>query len=271
MNSKTLFGSKEISRHLSNFLLAQSSILKGVVNQKLDKRAEEVKVVLASACNTATAIAELGKKEEYFYNEAVMLSRSFIEKTINFCYLMVCDDKDFEKFVLHALYKSYKNLDRSRWTEKQKLSIKFKGKTDIENNPKLKKALKFFPKDKMNWTKLDINKRVNYIGKKTDINIGIFLLNTLSIYSDASEALHGSLYGCSFHTFAFDPTIDHTNNEEVDKNLQKNITLLYWQLGAMIHEVIKFLNKKNKLQEFLEGSSKNNENTLEIMKKIVKI
>ena len=39
-------------------------------------------------------------------------------------------------------------------------------KTDIENNPKLKKALKFFPKDKMNWTKLDINKRVNYIGKK---------------------------------------------------------------------------------------------------------
>jgi hypothetical protein len=39
----------------------------------------------------------------------------------------------------------------------------------------------------------------------------------------------------------------------------------------MIHEVIKFLNKKNKLQEFLEGSSKNNENTLEMMKKIVKI
>ena len=139
MNSKTLFGSKEISRHLSNFLLAQSSILKGVVNQKLDERTEEVKIVLASACNTATAIAELGKEEEYFYNEAVMLSRSFIEKTINFCYLMVCDDKDFEKFMLHALYKSYKNLDRSRWTEKQKLSIKFKGKTDRENNPKLKK------------------------------------------------------------------------------------------------------------------------------------
>jgi len=271
MDSKTLFGSKEISKHLNNFLLSQSSILKGVVSQKLDKRAEEVKIVLASGCNTVTAIAELGRKEEYFYNEVVMLSRSFIEKIINFCYLMVCDDKDFEKFMLHPLYKSYKNLDRSRWTKKQKLSIEFKGKMDIEKNPTLKKALRIFPKDKMNWTNLDINKRVNYIGEKTDINVGIFLLNTLSIYSDASEALHGSLYGCSFHTFAFDPTIDHANKEEVEKNLQKNITLLYWQLGAMIHEVVKFLSKKNNLQEFLEGSSKNNENTLRIMKKIVKI
>jgi len=271
MNSKTLFGSKELSKYFHNFLLAQSSILKGVVSQKLNKRAEEVKVVLASACNTATAIAELGKKEEYFYNEAVMLARSFIEKIINFCYLMVCDDEDFEKFVLHALYKSYKNLDRCRRTEKYNLGIKFTGKIDIEKNPNLKKALELFPKDKMHWTKLDINKRVNCIGKKTDINIGIFLLDTLSIYSDASEALHGSLYGCSFHTFVFDPTIDHTNKEEVEENLQKNITLLYWQLGSMIHEVIKFLDKKNKLQELLKGSSKNNEQALKIMKEIFKI
>ena len=102
MDSKTLFGSKELSKRFRNFLIAQSSILKGVVNQKLDKRAAEVKIVLASACNTATAITELGKKEEYFYNETVMLARSFIEKIINFCYLMICDEEDFEKFILHV-------------------------------------------------------------------------------------------------------------------------------------------------------------------------
>ncbi len=269
-SEKNLFGSQEISKHLNNFLLAQATILKGVVNQRLSRRANEVKIVLASACNTATAIAKLGAENEFFYNEAVMLSRSFIEKIINFCYLMVCSNEDFEKFMLHALYKSYQNLDKNRHTEKMKIGVKFKGKDkiNIEKNPKLKKALILFPKKKMNWTKLDINQRVKYIDQKTDMNTGIFLLNTLSIYSDASEALHGSLYGCSFHTFAYDPTIDHEDKEEVNENLQKNVTLLYWQLGAMIHEVIKLLNTENDLQKLFQGSLENNQNTLKIMKKI---
>ena len=267
----TLFGSIEISQHFNKFLYSQTTILKGVVNEKLNKKAEDVKIVLASVCNTATAIVTLGDRTDYFYNESVMLSRSVIEKLINFCYLMCCDESSYEKFVMHALYKSYHNLNKEKFTEKQKLKMEFKGKDEIviDENKNLKRALELFPKKKMSWTKLDVNKRVNLIDQKTNINTGIFLLNTLSIYSDASEALHGSLYGCSFHTFAYDPTIDHKNKAEVNINLQKNITLLYWQLGSMIHEVIKLLNNSNNIYELFNGSEKNNNNALEIMEKIM--
>ncbi len=265
-----IFGSKELSKYFNGFLLAQCSLMYGLFKKKLRGRAEEIKIILGSACSTTTAITKLGEEPEYFYAETVMLARSFIEKIVNFCYLLVCEDKDFKKFLLHPLYKAYKNLSRSRKTEKEEMRIKFSGKIDLEKNPSLKRALTLFPKDRMSWTDLSIDKRVNYISKKTDINIGMFLLNTLSIYSDASEALHGSLYGCSFHTFAYDPTINHKNKEEVDVNLQKNLTLLYLQLGSMIHEVVKFLSKENNISDILNGSTKNDKNTVEIMKAAMK-
>lgn len=87
------FGSKELSEHFNGFLFAQTTILKGVFDHKLKGRAREVIVLLGSACSTASAIAKLGKDADYFYCETVMLARSFIEKIINFCYLLVCEDK----------------------------------------------------------------------------------------------------------------------------------------------------------------------------------
>lgn len=270
-NSELKFGSQEVSEIFNQFLLTQTIILKSVLDTKLIKKAKEIVIILASACNTSTAIIELGKKTDYFYNETVMLSRAFIEKIINFCYLMICDSDEYEKFILHALYKSYQNLDRERFTSNKKVSILFNGKSqiDLNDNPKLKRALELFPKKRMNWTKKDINKRINLIDERTNLNIGIFLLNTLSIYTDASEALHGSLYGCSFHTFAYDPKIDHSNKKEVNINLQKNISLIYLQLGSMIHETITLLNQFNDINKFFDSSNKNNKDAIELLEKVM--
>ena len=101
------------------------------------------------------------------------------------------------------------------------------------------------------------------------MNIGLFMLNTLSIYDDASESLHGTMYGCSYHTWAYDPSINHLDKEAVKENTLKNITLLCWQLGEMLNETVALLSKNNDLSEFVKASNENSKNTLNIMKAII--
>ncbi|HEB13488.1 MAG TPA: hypothetical protein ENI13_00735, partial [candidate division CPR3 bacterium] len=196
---KKLFGTKDLTKQLHDFLLAESNLIKGVFSQKLDSKAEQIKVVLASCCNTATAIAKLCKNSEYFYAEAIVLARAFIEKIINFCYLLICDEEEFNKFLKHTVQKSYRKLDRSTQVGTLKLGMKFQGKIDIDSNPLLKEALEEFTsekgKEKTRWTTKNLEKRIEIIFQRTSLNIGIFMLNTLSIYEDASETLHGTLYG----------------------------------------------------------------------------
>lgn len=270
MNKKTkLFGTKELNKQLCGFLLAESSLIKGVLSQKLDSRTEQIKVVLASCCNTATAIAKLCENSEYFYAEAVVLARAFIEKVINFCYLLICDEEEFNDFLKHTIQKSYRKLDRSIQVGTLKLDMKFQGQMDLNSNPILKEALAEFTsakgKEKTHWTTKNIEKRIEILSQRTNLNIGIFMLDTLSIYEDASETLHGTLYGCSYHTWAYEPNINHKNPQEVEKNTQKKISLLFLQSGSLFHEAISLLNEKNKISEILVASQENIKNAVELL------
>ena len=273
MNIKReLFGTKELTKHLQGFLLAESSLVKGLLSQELDSRTNQIKVVLGSCCQSATAIAKLCENSEYFYAEAIVLARGFIEKIVNFCYLLVCDEDEFNRFLKHTVQKSYRKLDRSIRVSGVELNVKFNGKIDINSNPLLKEALEEFTsekgKEKTHWTTVNLENRIRLLAQRTKLNIGIFLLNTLSIYEDASESLHGTLYGCSFHTWAYEPNIDYTNSAEVERNTQKKISLLFLQLGSLFHEAIILLSEKNEIQEVLKGSKENNKNALKLMKSL---
>jgi len=192
--------SKLYLTELRKFFWCQLTILKGLWNAKLKGRAEEIKIVIGSSCCTGWAIYELGGDYERYYTEMMMLARSFIEKIINFCYVMVCDEKEYKKFLLHPLYRAYHQMEKSKYAGNVKLEIKFSERHLIKNNPKISEALKLFSESnpRLNWTDKNLDKKVAVLKTKTNVNIGIFLMNTLTIYNTASEALHGSLYGCSF-------------------------------------------------------------------------
>lgn len=255
---------------LGKHLLAELGILNGFWKVELTDRANEVKIVVMSACSTGNAIYLLSKSPEFFYSETIMLARSFIEKITNFCYLQVCDDKEFERFLLHPLYRAFHNSNRSKYVGKHIIGLKYSGKDRMKNGPKMKRALHIFSdvNPRMSWSKLNVDQKIAIIAEKAKVSPEFFLMNTLVVYSDASEALHGSLYGCALPTGAYTPGENHKDPERAKENLLKNTALLYVQMGSLIHELLKLFSDNDDIKPIIESSKKNHELAIAVMKLI---
>ena len=93
----------------------------------------------------------------------------------------------------------------------------------------------------------------------------IFLINLFHIYDDASEALHGTLYGSAFRTWQFTPTKSN-DLEYLDKYTRKNTTFLLWQLSCLFHEAIVLISEKNDIDYLLKKSKQNQSDATELMK-----
>lgn len=261
-NLTTLVESLRIA--LENELL----IFKGLLESPLSPRGAELKVLVASICTTGGAISQLEKHPEYFFTESTMLARAFIEKTVNLCYLMLCDDSQFKKYFSHVYYRAYHNWEREKYAGEKKVGLRYLGKSILRNHLKVSAALQEFSETdhRHKWSKLNIDEKVTFIGAHSDVAIEFFLMNTLTIYSDASEALHGSLYGCTFHIGASDPGLAQHNPEAVTESVYKKTALLIAQVSSMLDETIKLMSGKDSQQ-----SKKSNEVlkvTLGIMKEI---
>ncbi len=270
---RQIFGDKDLTKHLNGFLLAQAGILKGASkSRKLTGRFDEMRVVLMSSVGVAIAITRLGTED--MLNESTMLTRALLERLINFCYLMVCEEDEYEKYKAHSLQKSYRKLDRQITAGEHSFRVKYTGEIDVDSIPELKKALSQFTGsrggEKTRWTDVDLSERVILIGEKSDIDERKWLLALLSFYEDASEALHGTLYGSVFHTGFYEPGFNREDTEAIERNAQMKLTLLYWQMGDIIADVITFLGEKNGLSDFLKKSQENAKKTTEIMSFILK-
>lgn len=268
------FGSRMLTDNLNNYLLAKASIIIGLVREKiLEGRAREVAAAILSTMSTAIAIAKLGRTDE-FYNECVMLARGFFERIVNICYLLVCDDDKFEEYRLHTRQKAYRKLEQEFYAGDEKICSKFGGKKDLECHPEIQEALKKFStnsgKEKKRWPDMSIPDRIKLIGDRSKTNISMFLLYQVLFYTDASEALHGSFYGLTFHTGAYEPNINHKNKAEIRANLQKNFTVLFWFSGELIHKLLVILSQDNNISEQLKYSTENSNNSYEIMEKVLK-
>ena len=109
---------------------------------------------------------------------------------------------------------------------------------ELKKIPIVQEALTMFSEinGHLRWTKKTLNERIAVIkewGKLLDV---FFTINKLQYYSDASEALHGSLYGCTYDVGVFDPDFYNTKEEELDKKLYKDSTCILLHLGMLIHE-----------------------------------
>jgi len=272
--AEIIFGSADVRRKLKGFLWSQSGIVYNLTKIELSERAENLKIILGSCCQTATAIALLSESPDYFLGECIVLARAFLEKIINFCYLQVCDQEDYDKYISYTVQKSYRKLDRSVTIGEMKLGIKFIGEIDIDSNPLLKKGLEDFTtekgREKTRWTNKNIEDRIKIICERSKIKPGCLIISLLSIYEDASEALHGTLYGCGFPTGVFIPSFDKENPSELKKYIEKQTALLLWELGIMFHQAILLLGEKNSIEDLIKKSTNNYERSFELMEKALK-
>lgn len=268
-----LFGTKEATKLFIDFMLAETSILKGIVHKGFsNKRLSQIKVVIASIVNNSTAIAMLSEKS--LLNESTMLARSFLERLINCCYLMVCSEEEYQKYFFYSSQKSYRKLDRKITIDDKTVSMRFAGKVNLDANPELKAALEEFTGvkggEKTRWTNTSIEDRVALVSQKTKINASLLMLSLLSVYEDASEALHGTFYGATFHIGHHLPEFKRNDLDGNIRREQKNISLLCVNCGSLIDELIQVIGGLEDIQDFVKKSKHNTKTAVKLMDAVMK-
>jgi hypothetical protein len=251
---------------------AKLNLISAVYKGSLTGRLEETKVVGVSVRSTGGAICELSRKPDYFFAEMTMLSRSFLEKIVNLCYLLVCDDDDYKGFFLHPYYKTYHNFDKKKTAGQETVFLKFSGKDQLRNHPKIIEALQHFSADnsRLNWSKKSVDEKVVIIRDRSKIKVAFFLINTLMIYSNASEALHGTLLGCTFHIGLFEPGMDYRNIDSVKAKVFKETALLFAQLSSITAETLKLISSIQPIGDELEKIEHLEKRSIEVMMDIFK-
>lgn len=263
-----LFGAKECTELFINYLQAQSSILMGATSRPFgDSRTKELKIVLGSITQTATSIAILSRHS--FSNEATMLARSFIEKAVNFCYLMVCSEEEYQNYVQYSRQKMFRKLDRKIELGGARVGLSIAEKDKIKISPELQASLDKFTGEKggekTRWTRKTINERLEKVAKKKIVNTGIFMLALLSVFEDASEALHGTFYGCAFHTGFHLPEFKKGDKESATRREQKNLSILCVNCGAIITDIIGMINIRDNVKDFYVKAEENTNKTVKLM------
>lgn len=257
---------KKYHNEATQFFTSQLIMLKEIIPKITDERQSNAALLLISCTQTGAALIQLANQTDSFTSESVMLSRAFMEKITNFCYVSICDEKEYRAFILHPIYKHYHNVGSIQREDDINLDqLEESVKVRTEKQEKLKQisivqeALKMFSDTKpyLNWTNKKLHERIEVIAKWGKLMDVFFTLSKLQYYSDASEALHGSLYGCTYRLGVFDPDFDRNKPEELDKKLYKENACVLLDLGMLIHEAFTLISYSADIKE-MWGHSYNN-------------
>ena len=247
-----------------HFFEAELMLLKEAIPKITDDRILKTATLLISGGQTGGAFLQLASQIEYFSGASVMLARSFMETVINFCYASICDEKEYRAFILHPIYKYYHNVGHHIMDEindyntyQEHVDALIKKQEKLKTVPIIQEALAMFSETKPNltWTKKSMNERIKALEKWGKFLDPFFYLAKLQYYSDASEALHGSLYGCTYDLGISD--FDYTNKEKINKKLYKDNACMILYLGMLIHESLTLIKYSNDIQDIWEYSYKN--------------
>jgi hypothetical protein len=175
-------------------------------------------------------------------NQAYIVSRALLERVTNFCFLQLCTDADFSDYVDYSLNKAGRSLDRSIEANGQvKARIVLSG-GDFGLPPEIGAAIAKFTsergREKTRWTNVSLPDRAAVIEAKLG-STGLFM-SLLTIYADASEALHGTLYGAAFHLGAYEAQPPH-DQASLDRHRYETLSALYLMAGGSIDTLFALL------------------------------
>ena len=265
--------------HASMFSFeAEIFLLKKLWKLDINLRINQIKALLLSSSSTWWVIIFCWKNPLYFSSEWLMLSRAFIEKIINFIYLLSCTQDEYDRFLLHPYYRQYHNFSQKKEAWNISIWISFSWLDEYKKIPVVKRALAVFSETnaRLDWSAYSIHNKVKVIGENGLWNIVTFLLSTLTIYTNSSEALHWSFYWVAQHLWVFDPTINSKDEELVYENVLRNLILIFANLTFLSHEVFLSINKiefenKDKFSELYDMSSWLLDPQFNILKSMTKI
>lgn len=172
-------------------------------------------------------------------NQCYVISRALLERVSNLSYLLYASEEEYSSFVDYTKNKAARSLSRKIEIDGiEKVSLKFSS-GNYQFSEDYCKAVDGFTspngREIPRWTKLNIDKRADFLDKKSGKNL---LLHVLMIYSDASEALHGTLYGALFHLGVFVPGNDLDSQASLDKQKFNSLSFLYFMASTAISTLL---------------------------------
>jgi len=271
-NKKVKWGTKEFTNHLFQYYSKQSELLEELykyqfeeLKKKPNERVDSLYLLLYSMHDTAQSVGMLAMNQKI--NESYMLARALLEKIINYIFLLYCDEEDYRRYLLYTKQKSYSNLNKSIRVGELIAELKWTGNFDLDSDPELKKAVDLFTSEKgksiKRWTNKNIVKLLPLIEQRSDVDIRPLMLSVLAIYDDASEALHGTLYGTIFQIGLFSGGNIKTKKQMIS-SVHGQLSLLFLSLGSCIDSLIGAINKVFSIEE-LKVRSKENLDSLKVL------
>lgn len=257
---------KHYHQEAIKFFSSELMMLQEVISKITDERQLKATVLLMSCTQTGAALLQLANQTDSFTTESIMLSRAFMEKITNFCYVSICEEKEYRAFILHPIYKHYHyvgSIKREDSIDFAHLEDEAKARKEkqeeLKKNPVMHEALQIFSEKnaKLNWSKKTLDQRIQVLEKWGKFFDVFFKLSKIQYYADASEALHGSLYGCSYGTGVFDPDFDSNIEDELDKKLYKDSACNLLHLGVLIHQTFTLINYSADINEIFNHSYNN--------------
>jgi hypothetical protein len=161
-------------------------------------RAVVVPMSLAAGQSITTAL-QFSDKRGIPVRDCFPIARSAVETLVNATYVLAVGESAAEKAIRHAQQKAYRDLNKSVGRGEYRLQITAFPPPNLDGQEKLKKALEEFTTARgreKNWTDESVPMRIERIGQILGPGPASGLLGAYAlVYGDASEIIHGSLYG----------------------------------------------------------------------------
>jgi hypothetical protein len=75
------------------------------------------------------------------------------------------------------------------------------------------------------------------------------MITLAAIYDDGSEALHGTIYGCTFHFGAYRPESKIERPEDMSKHYRDNLAMAFFLFGMLLGRINAFIGDKLGLED----------------------
>jgi hypothetical protein len=216
-------------------------------NSRLE-RVSRIHPLFAAVIEDAISIRLLGDASRL--NQAYILSRALLERVTNYCFLQLCPDNEFSDYIEYSLNKIGRRTDRFLEAEgKVQARIALKEGTFELPSEIVAAVAKFTSErggEKTRWTNTSLPERAAVIEAKIG-STGLFI-SLLAIYGDASEALHGTLYGALFHLGTYDfGSIPH-DQQSLERHRCSTLSCLYLMSGGAIDTLLSLLSSVGEKQ-----------------------
>lgn len=256
------FGSDESTGQVFSFYVNQVAVLRDLTESPEVNRApgriSSLYPLLFSIRSTGLSIDLLARHG--YLNECFILARAFLERLISYIYLLFCDEDEHSKYLAHTKQKGFRKLHRFVKAGNLRAEIKWSGSVDLSKERELKKAIDLFTsktgREITKWTSTTLSDRLAIIAEKSGLQISPLMFALLAIYEDASEALHGTLYGSIFHIGVFYKGTPKTKNE-LAKTYNEQFSMLFFILGICIDSIVDAIHYVLPIDELRKRSKEN--------------